>query len=122
MGGEARMMKLLLRGWLVCLVASVLGGMWRGEDLALTLLGVLALIAIALVATPGALFAWYGVPREMRRSALGSAVSNLFAGAWIWTLPGRPLVFSVFAIGLLALGAFVIGRALTLSAPDPAAS
>lgn len=120
---------LLLRGWLVCLVAAVLGGIWRGEDLALTLLGVLALISIALVASPAKLFAWYAftrgaaaVPREMRRSALGSGVSNLFAGVWICTIPGRPLLFSVIGTGLALLGLYVVGRVLTLPAPDPAAS
>ena len=120
-------LKLLLRGWLVCLVAVFVGGVMRGEDLALQLLGVLALIAVALVATPVVLFAMYlfrhgaaAVPREMRRSAVGSGAANLFAGAWIWSLPGRPQLFSVIAVGLVALGAFAIARALTLDRPDVA--
>ena len=116
------MMKLLLRAWLVCLGAVFLGGIWRGEDLALTLLGVLALISIALVATPGALFAWYGVSREIRRSALGSAAANLFAGIWIYTLPGRPPIFTVIGTALVVLGVFVIGRMLIVGPADPAAS
>ena len=116
------MMKLLLRGWLVCLVAAVLGGIWRGEDLALTLLGVLALISVALIAAPAALFARYGVSREMRRSALGSGVCNLLAGVWICTIPGRPVLFSVVGTALAVLGLFVIARALKLRAPDATAS
>ncbi|HEV8398682.1 MAG TPA: hypothetical protein VGQ18_02465 [Gemmatimonadales bacterium] len=112
-------MKWLLRAWLLCLIAAVVGGVWRGEDLLITLLGVLALISVALVATPAIVFA-FGVPREMRRSAVGSAVGNLFAGAWILTLPGRPLIASALAIGLVALGVIVVGRVLTLPPSDPA--
>ena len=120
---------LLLRGWLVCLVAVFVGGAMRGEDLALQLLGILALISTALVTTPAILFATYlsrhgaaAVPREMRRSAVGSGAANLFAGAWIWSLPGRPPLFSAIAVGLVALGAFAIARALTLDPPDATAA
>jgi hypothetical protein len=120
---------LLLRGWLLCLVAAVVGGVWRGEDLAIALLGVLALLSVALVATPSILFIWYAVrhgaaavPREMRRSAVGSGVSNLLAGVWIWTLPDRPQLFTAIAIALALLGAFVIGRVLTLGPADAAAA
>jgi len=122
-------LKLLLRAWVICLVAVFVGGVMRGEDLALQLLGILALIAAALVATPAILFAIYlfrhaaaAVPREMRRSAVGSGAANLFAGAWIWSLPGRPPVFTAIAVGLVALGAFAIARALTLDPPDGAAA
>jgi len=122
-------LKLLLRGWLICLVAVFVGGVMRGEDLALQLLGILALIAAALVATPAILFANYlvrygaaAVPREMRRSAVGSGAANLFAGAWIWSLPGRPQIFTAIAVVLAALGAFAIGRALTLDPPDATAA
>jgi len=124
-----RSLKLLLWAWLACLVAAVAGGVWRGEDLALTLLGVLALLSVALVATPAVLFTSYvvrhgaaAVPREMRRSAVGSGAANLFAGAWIWTLPGRPPLVTAIAVGLAALGAFVIGRVLTLGLADAAAA
>jgi len=122
---------LLRRGWLVCLVAVFVGGVMRGEDLALQLLGVLALISVALVATPAVLFAIYlvrygaaAVPREMRRSAVGTGAANLFAGAWIWSLPGggRPPLFTALAVGLMVLGAFAIARALTLDAPDAGAA
>jgi hypothetical protein len=123
------LLKVLLRAWLVCLVAVFLGGVWRGENLALQLLGVLALIAVALVATPTVFFAVYlfqrgaaAVPREMRRSVVGSGAANLFSGAWIWSLPGRPPLFSAIAVGLVALGAFAIARALTLDPPDAAAA
>lgn len=122
---------LLLRGWLVCLAAVFVGGVMRGEDLALQLLGVLALISVALVATPAVLFAIYlvrygaaAVPREMRRSAVGSGAANLFAGAWIWSLPGggHPPLFTAIAVGLVALGAFAIARALTMDPPDARAA
>jgi len=122
-------LKLLLRAWLVCLVAVFVGGAMRGEDLALQLLGILALISVALVATPAVLFAIYlvrygaaAVAREMRRSAVGSGAANLFAGAWIWSLPGRPPLFTPIAVALVALGAFAIARALTLDPPDAAAA
>jgi len=122
---------LLLRGWLVCLVAVLVGGVMRGEDLALQLLGLLALISVALVATPAVLFALYlvrhgapAVPREMRRSAVGSGAANLFAGAWIWSLPGggRPPLFTPIAVALLVLSVFAIARALTLDSPDASAA
>lgn len=123
------MMKLLLRVWVVSLVAVVLGGIWRGEDLALTLLGVLALISVALVATPAILFTVYafqhraaGIPRALRRSALGSAVTNLLTGTWIYMVHDRPFAFSVAAAALVLLGVFVIGRVLILGPADPAAS
>ena len=121
-------LKLLFRAWLVCLVAVFVGGVMRGEDLALQLLALLALISVALVATPAVLFAIYlvrfgaaAVPREMRRSAVGSGAANLFAGAWIWSFPGRPHLFTAIAVGLVALGAFAIARALTLDPPGAAA-
>lgn len=120
---------LLLRGWLLCLVAAVVGGVWRGEDLALTLLGVLALISVALVVTPSIVFTWYVVqngaaatPRELRRSALGSAIANLFVGVWIWTIPDRPPLFTAIAITLVAVGAFTLGRVSTLGLPDSSAA
>jgi len=123
------MMKLLLRGWLVCLVAVVLGGIWRGEDLLSTLLGVLALISVALVATPAVVFTVYtfrhraaGIPYALRRSALGSAAANLLTGTWIYDVHDRPLAFSVIGAALVALGVFVIGRVLILGPADPAAS
>ena len=124
-----RPLMLLLWGWLLCLVAAVAGGVMMGEDWGLRLLGILALLSVALVATPAVLFTAYtvrhqaaAVPRDMRVSAVGSGVGNLFAGVWIWTLPGRPPLFSAIAVGLAALGAFVIGRALTLAAPDASAA
>ena len=122
-------MKWLLRAWVVCLIAAIVGGVLRGEDLAITLLGVLALISAALVAAPAVVFAVYtfrhraaGVPRALRRSALGSAAANLFAGIWIHTLPDRPHAFSVIGAVLVLLGIFTIGRILILGPPDPAAS
>lgn len=122
-------LKVLLRGWLVCLVAVFVGGVMQGEDLAVQLLGILFLIAAALVATPVILFAMYlfrqgaaAVPREMRRSVVGSGAANLFTGAWIWSLPGRPTLFSGIAVALVALGAFAIARALTLDPPEAAAA
>lgn len=124
-----RPLKVLLWVWLLFLMAAVVGGAMQGEDLALRLLGVLALISVALVATPAVYYAIhmfrYGaaaVPREMRVSSVGSGVANLFAGAWIWTIPGRPPLFTSIAVGLAALGAFVIGRALTLAGPDASAA
>jgi hypothetical protein len=124
-----RSLKLLLWAWLACLVAAVIGGVMQGEDLAFRLLGILALLSVALVATPAVRFTSYvvrhgaaAVPREMRRSAAGSGAGNLFAGVWIWTLPGRPPLFTAIAVGLAALGAFVIGRVLTLAAPDAASA
>jgi hypothetical protein len=124
-----RLLKLLLWTWLACLVAAVVGGVWRGENLAFTLLSVLALLSVALVAAPAVLFTSYvvrrgaaAVPREMRRSAAGSGVANLLAGVWIWTLPGRPPLFTAIAVGLAALGALVIGRVLTLGPADAAAA
>ena len=123
------MMKLLLRGWLVCLVAAVLGGVLRGEDLAITLLGVLALISVALVATPAVVFTVYAfrhraadIPRALRRAALGSAAANLLTGIWIYMVPDRPPAFSVIGAGLVVLGVFVIGRVLILGPADPAAT
>ena len=122
-------LKLLLRGWLVCFVAVFVGGVMRGENLALQLLGILALIAAALVATPAIGFTVYlfrngaaAVPREMRRSAVGSGAANLFAGAWIWSLPGRPLLFTAIAVPLAVLGVYAIARALTLDPPDARAA
>lgn len=122
-------MKWLLRAWLLCLIAAVVGGAMRGEDLALNLLGVLGLISAALVAAPAVVFTAYafrhraaGVPRALRRSALGSAAANILSGVWIWTLPDRPLSFSVIGAVLVVLGIFVIGRVLILGPPDPAAS
>lgn len=121
--------RLLLWAWLACVMATVVGGVMQGEDLAFRLLGILALLSVALVATPAAVFTTYvirhapaAVPREMRVSAVGSGAANLFAGVWIWTIPGRPLLFSAIAGALAVLGAFVIGRALTLAAPDASAA
>lgn len=120
---------LLLRAWPVCLLATALGGVLRGENLAFTLLGVLALLSVALVAAPALVFTVYafrhraaGIPRALRRSALGSAAANLFTGIWIWTLPDRPLSVSVIAAALVVVGVFVIGRVLILGPADPAAS
>ena len=114
-------LKWLLRAWLLCLVAAVVGGVMRGEDLAITLLGILGLISVALVATPAVLLTLHP-PREMRRSAVGSGVANLLAGVWILTLPGRPPLFTAIAVGLGALGVFVIARALTPDQPDASAA
>jgi len=120
---------LLLRGWLLCLVAAIVGGVWRGEDLALTLLGVLALISVALIVTPGVVFTWYvskngaaATPRELRRSALGSAFANLLTGVWIWTIPDRPPLFTAIAIGLALVGVFLFVRVSTLALPDASAA
>jgi hypothetical protein len=114
-------LKWLLRAWLACLVAVVAGGVMRGEDLALTLLGVLFVLAVALVATPAVLLV-IDPAREPRRSAIGSGIANLLASVWIWTLPGRPLLFTAAAIVLAALGAVVIGRSLTGARPAPTPS
>lgn len=120
---------LLLRAWPVCLLAAIAGGLWRGEDLAITLLGVLALISVALVATPALVFTMYafrhraaGIPRSLRRSALGSAAVTLFAAVWMWTIGDRPILFSVISAGLGILAIFVLGRVLILGPPDPAAN
>ena len=122
-------MKMLLRAWPVCLLAAAVGGVLRGEDLAITLLGVLALVSVALVATPALMFTVYafrhraaGVSRALRRSAIGSAAANLFAGGWIWTIPYPPTLFRVIGAGLVVLGVFVIGRVLLLGPADPAAA
>ena len=114
-------LKWLLRTWLACLVAVVVGGVMRGEDLALTLLGVLFALAAALVATPAVLLV-VDPSREPRRSAIGSGIANLLAGVWIWTLPGRPLLFTAAAIVLAALGAVVIGRSFGVAGPAPTPS
>ena len=114
-------LKWLLRAWLACLVAVVVGGVMRGEDLALTLLGVLFALAAALVATPAVLLV-VDPSREPRRSAIGSGIANLLAGVWIWTLPGRPLLFTAAAIVLAALGAVVIGRSFGVAGPPPTPS
>lgn len=112
-------LKWLLRAWLVCLVAVVAGGVMRGEDLAITLLGVLFVLAAALVATPAALLV-IDPARAPRRSVIGSGIANLLAGVWIWTLPGRPLLFTAAAIVLAALGAVVIGRSFMGAGHAPA--
>jgi hypothetical protein len=90
---------------------------------------VLALISVVLVATPAVVFTAYafghraaGIPRALRRSALGSAAANLSTGIWIYTVPGRPPAFSVVGAALVVLGVFVIGRVLILGPADPAAS
>jgi len=114
-------LKWLLRAWLACLVAVVAGGVMRGEDLALTLLGVLFVLAVALVATPAVLLV-IDPAREPRRSAIGSGIANLLASVWIWTLPGRPLLFTAAAIVLAALGAVVIGRSFGVAGPAPTPS
>lgn len=120
---------LLLRAWPVCLLAVAAGGVWRGENLAFALLGVLALISVALVAAPAVVFTVYalrhraaGIPRTLRRSALGSAAANLLAGIWVWTVPYPPSAFRVIGTGLAVLGVFVVGRVLLLGPADPAAS
>lgn len=110
----------LQRAWLVCLVAVIVGGVMRGEDLAITLLGVLFVLTVALVATPAVLLV-IDPRREKRPSAIGSGIANLLSSVWIWLLPDRPLLFTAGAILFAALGALVIARTFTAGPSDPAA-
>jgi hypothetical protein len=120
-----RFLRLLLGAWLLCLMLAVAAGFLLGENVLFDVLLVLLLLSVALVAAPAVLFLAYAerhpaaaVPQEMRRSAIGSGVSNLFAAAVLWSFPRPALVFVIPAALLAALGAVVIVRVLRLARPD----
>ncbi|HXM39273.1 MAG TPA: hypothetical protein VN908_11525 [Gemmatimonadales bacterium] len=120
-----RFLQLLLLGWLACLVLTVAAGFTLGENVMFDLLSLLLLLSVALVAAPAVLFLAYAerhgpaaVPREMRRSAIGSGLSGLFAAAVLWSFPRPALLFMVPGAVLAALAALVIIRALRLAPPD----
>ena len=122
-----RFLQLLLLGWLACLVLTVAAGFTLGENVMFDLLALLLLLSVALVAAPAVLFLAYAerhapaaVPREMRRSAIGSGLSGLFAAAVLWSFPRPALLFMVPGAVLAALAALVIIRALRLAPPDAA--
>lgn len=120
-----RFLRVLLSTWLLCLVLAVASGFLLGENVLFDLLLVLLLLSVALVAAPAVLFLAYAerhpaaaVPQDMRRSAIGSGVSNLFAAAVLWSFPRPALVFVIPAAVLAALAALVIVRVLRLAPPD----
>lgn len=122
-----RFLQVLLWTWLLCLVLAVVAGITMGEDVLFDLLQVLLLLSVTLVAAPAVLFLAYverhppaAAPRDMRRSAIGSGVSNLFAAAVLWSFPRPALLFVIPAALLAALAALVIVRVLRLPRPDTA--
>jgi hypothetical protein len=123
-----RFLQLLLWTWLLCLVLAVVAGFTLGEDVLFDLLMVLLLLSVALVAAPAVLFLAYAerhpptdIPRDMRRSAIGSGLSNLFAAAVLWSFPRPALLFVIPAALLAALAALVIVRTLRLERPETSA-
>ena len=123
-----RVLLVLRVGWLLCLVLTVAAGFLLNEDVVWQLLGVLLVLSVALVAAPGILFLVYAerhppgsVPREMRRSALGSGASGLFAAAVLWSFPRPAWIFMVPGAVLGVVAAVTIYRALRLAPPDASA-
>jgi hypothetical protein len=121
-----RFLQALIYGWLLCLVLTVVAGFTLGEDVMFNLLEVLFVMSAALVASPALLFLWYaerrppaGMSPDMRRSAIGSAVSCLFAALVLWLFPRPVLLFMVPGTVLAALGAVVIMRVVRLAPADP---
>jgi hypothetical protein len=120
-----RVLRLLLWTWLACLALTVAAGFTLGEDVMFDLLALLLLLSAALVAAPAVLFLAYAerrppatVPRDMRRSAIGSGVSGLFAAVVLWSFPRPALLFMVPGAVLAALGALAIVRAARLAPAD----
>lgn len=122
-----RILRALLGAWLTCFGLAVAAGFTLGENVTFDLLGVLLILSAALVAAPAVLFVVYverhppgAVPREMRRSALGSGLSGLFAAAVLFSFPRPAWIFMAPAAALAAVGALAVFRAVRLAAPDPA--
>ncbi|MFN2570134.1 MAG: hypothetical protein ABR537_00785 [Gemmatimonadales bacterium] len=122
-----RVLQFLLYAWLLCFAVTIAAGFLINEDVMFKLLALLLVLSAALVASPGVVFLIYtarhpatGIPREMRRSAVGSGLTCLFAALMLWLFPRPALLFMIPGALLAALGAVVLVRTLRLARPDPA--